>query len=146
MVDVPELPWLTLRLFDEADSVKLGACTDTASEVVTVKSPEVPVIVNEVVADKADLLAVSVNTLVPVVGFVPHDADTPVGSVEVTARLTRPVNPPASVTVMVVDPDEPWLTDKVPDRASSQKPGVCGPASASIRFCPFALPQPVTRS
>jgi len=55
----------------------------------------------------AELLAVKVSTLVPEVGFVPHDAVTPPGSAEVTARWTLPSNPPASVTVMVVAADAP---------------------------------------
>jgi hypothetical protein len=41
----------------------------------------------------AELLAASVRTLVPLVGFVPHDAVTPAGSDDVTARFTLPVNP-----------------------------------------------------
>jgi hypothetical protein len=82
--------------------VKLGARTVRAKLVVTVKEPEVPVMVTLAVPPVAELLAVSVKTLLPVVGFVPQDAVTPLGRVEVTARFTLPVNPPASVTVTVV--------------------------------------------
>ncbi len=41
----------------------------------------------------AELLDVSVSKDDPVVGFVPHDAVTPVGRPDVTARFTLPVNP-----------------------------------------------------
>lgn len=75
--------------------------------VVAVRLPEVPVIVTAVFPAAAALVAVSVSTLVPDVGFVPHDAVTPLGSVDVTARVTFPVNPPASVTVIVVAFEEP---------------------------------------
>jgi hypothetical protein len=98
------------------------------------------------VAEGAELLAVRVSVLVPLVGFVPQTAVTPLGSADVIARSTLPEKPPASVTVTVVELDPPWLTDTTPDEASIQKPGVCGPASASIRLCPVGLPQPVTRS
>jgi hypothetical protein len=75
--------------------------------VVAVRLPEVPVMVSVAVPGAAELLAVNVSTLVPEVGFVPHDAVTPLGSVEVTARWTLPSNPPASVTVMVVAVEAP---------------------------------------
>jgi len=61
--------------------------------VVAVRLPAVPVMVNGVVPGVAELFAASVSTLLPDVGFVPHDAVTPLGSVDVTARLTLPVNP-----------------------------------------------------
>ena len=61
--------------------------------VLAVRLPEVPVIVIAAVAAGAELLAVRVRTLVPLVGFVLHDAVTPDGSAEVTARLTLPLNP-----------------------------------------------------
>lgn len=113
---------------------------------VSVNDPEVPVIVIWVVPAAAVLLAVSVSTLAPVVGFVPHDAVTPLGNALVTARVTLPVNPPAAVTEIVAVPEAPRATFKVFDEDAIQKPGTWGPASASIRFCPFALPHPVVRS
>lgn len=145
-VVVPDAPWMIVSTPGESESMKLGGWTLTVTLVDTVTLPEVPVTVTEAVAARAELLAVRVRTLVPAVGFVPHDAVTPVGSVDVTARLTLPVNPPASVTVMVVELDAPWAIDTLPEELTSQKPGTCGPARASIRFCPFALPHPVTRS
>ena len=65
-----------------------------ATEAVSLKLPEVPVIVTTVyVFGVAEVLAASVSKLLPVVGLVTHDADTPLGRPEVTARLTLPVNP-----------------------------------------------------
>ena len=61
--------------------------------VLAVRDPEVPVMVSATVAAGAELLAVSVRTLVPLVGFVPHEAVTPVGSADAIARLTFPENP-----------------------------------------------------
>lgn len=60
---------------------------------VAVRLPDVPVMVKEYWPMVAEVLAVSVSRLLPDVGFVPHDAVTPPGKVDVTARLTLPVNP-----------------------------------------------------
>ena len=68
--------------------------------VVAVRVPEVPVIVTVEVPTVAVALAVNVITLVPVVGLVPKVAVTPAGR-PVAAKVTLPVNPPTSVTVMV---------------------------------------------
>ena len=114
--------------------------------VVAVRLPEVPVIVSVVVEVGAELLAVSVSTLLPDVGFVLHDAVTPLGSGVVTARVTFPLNPPASVTLMVVELEAPWFSKTVAGVPRIQKPGTCAPARSSMRFCPLALPHPVTRS
>jgi len=101
---------------------------------VAVRLPEVPVIVSGVVEAGAELLDVSVSTLLPDVGFVPHDAVTPLGSAEVIARVTFPLKPPASVTVIVVEVDPPWLIDTRLGDPNIQNPGTCGPARSSIRF------------
>ena len=74
--------------------------TVTATVVLAVRLPEVPVIVTLDVPTVAELLAVSVSTLDAVVGFVPNDAVTPLGRPD-AARVTLPLNPPAPVTVMV---------------------------------------------
>jgi hypothetical protein len=52
------------------------------------------------------LLAVSVNTLVPVVGFGENDAVTPFGNC-VAAKLTLPVKPNNGFTVIVEVPEPP---------------------------------------
>jgi hypothetical protein len=54
----------------------------------------------------AELLAVSVTALLPVVGLVPKDAVTPLGNPE-TASVTLPLNPPESATEMVSAADSP---------------------------------------
>jgi hypothetical protein len=83
-----------LREAGEALKVKFGAgLTVSATVVVAVRLPEVPVMVIVALPTAAVLLAVSVSTLVPVVGLVANDAVTPLGRPE-AARLTLPVNPP----------------------------------------------------
>jgi hypothetical protein len=77
----------------DAPSVKVCAYTPRARVVVSVRLPDVPVIVKLYWPMGAELLAVSVSWLNPDVGFVPHDAVTPLGKAEVTARFTVPVNP-----------------------------------------------------
>ena len=62
--------------------VKFGvavALTVRASVVVATRLPEVPVMVTVAVPVVAVALAVRVSTLVPVVGFVPNAAVTPLG-------------------------------------------------------------------
>lgn len=57
------------------------------------------------------------------------------------ARVTLPLNPPMSVTVMVlVPPAPPWVIVTLLGEAESVKLGVADPARALIRFCPFGLP------
>ena len=59
----------------------------------------------------AELLAVSVSTLLPVVGLAPQDAVTPLGS-PVADRVTLPVKLPTGVTVIVDEPEPPWPMDR----------------------------------
>lgn len=69
------------------------------------------------------LLAVKVRVLVDVVGLVPNEAVTPLGRAELES-VTDPVNPPESVTVMVLLPLVPCLTVKLEGEAESEKFGV----------------------
>src|ERR1700728_4245441 len=120
--------------------LKLGVddeFTVSASLVVAVKLPEVPVIVTVAAPVVAVLLAVSVSTLVPVVGFVPNAAVTPVGRPD-AAKVTLPVNPPTSVTVTV--------PVRLLGESDSVKLGVDEPARRLIRPVVFGLPHPVHRS
>ena len=55
-----------------------------------------------VVPTVAELLAVKVRVLLPVVLDGLNDAVTPLGRVEVTAKLTLLVNPPVGFTVIVL--------------------------------------------
>jgi hypothetical protein len=128
--------------------VKLGVAdefTVSASFVVAVKLPEVPVIVTVADPVVAVLLAVSVSTLVPVVGFVANAAVTPLGRPD-AARVTLPVNPPTSVTVIVLVPLLPWVIVRLLGESDSVKLGVDDPARRSIRPVVFGLPHPVHRS
>ena len=88
--------------------MKLGAgLTVSATVVVALRLPEVPVMVTVEVPREATPLAVSVSTLIPVVGFGLNEAVTPLGRPDVTARFTLPVNPFWPVTVMVDVLDAP---------------------------------------
>jgi hypothetical protein len=60
--------------------------------VVDIRAPDVPVTVTLYCPRLAELLAVSVRMLYPVVGFGANDAVTPLGKPD-AARLTLPVNP-----------------------------------------------------
>ena len=71
--------------------------------VVCVRLPEVPVMVMVDVPVAAVLLAVNVRTLVDVVGLVPNEAVTPLGSAELDS-VTLPVNPLSGLTVIVLLP------------------------------------------
>ena len=103
----PAPPGVIVILPDEGASVKPGAeLTVRATVVVAVKAPEVPVIVTVVVPAVADPLAVSVSTLVVAVLVGLNDAVTPLGR-PLAMKLTLPVNPPTSVTVMVLVPTAP---------------------------------------
>ncbi len=121
------------------------ALTVRASVVVAVRLPEVPVMVTVELPVVAVELAVRVSTLVPVVGFVPKAAVTPLGRPE-AARVTLPVNPPTSVTVIVLVPLPPCVIDRLPGESDRVKLGVEEPASRLMIPVVFGLPQPVHRS
>jgi len=132
----------------EALTLKLGDVPELTVRdrvVVAVKLPEVPVMVTVEVPVAAVALAVRVSTLVPLVGFVPNAAVTPLGRPD-AASVTLPLNPPRSVTVIVLVPLLPWVIVRLLGETESVKLGVAEPAKALIRFAPFGLPQPVTRS
>ena len=81
----------------------------------------------------AEALAVSVRTLV-LVGLVVlvglNEAVTPVGNVDVTARLTLPANPFVGFTVIVLVPLPPCTTLTVPGAADKVKFG----AAVTVRL------------
>ena len=103
IVLLPVVPW-GIGWRDEAESVKPVTVRETV--VVAVALPDVPVIVMVVVPGVAAALAVSESTLVVVVEVGLNVAVTPVGKLE-AARLTLPVNPFKSVTVIVLVPAAP---------------------------------------
>lgn len=102
MVTLQVPPWGIVQLVTEGAIVKLpvDGTTVRTMVVVAVVEPEVPVMVTVDDPTVAVALAVNVITLVPVVGLVPKVAVMPAGR-PVAARVTLPVNPPTSVTVMV---------------------------------------------
>src|SRR5271157_1997724 len=89
--------------------------------VVAVVVPEVPVMVTVYVPTVAVALAVNVSTLLPVVGLVPYATVTPLGN-PVAARVTLPVNPFTSVTVMVCLASLPCVKDRAVGEGASVKP------------------------
>ena len=93
----------------------------------------VPVMVTVDVPVVAVALAVKVTTLVPVVGLVPNVAVTPAGRAEVES-VTLPVNPPEGVTVTVLFPLVPWVTDRLAGEAEREKFGVGAPAGGRTQL------------
>jgi len=149
IVLVPLLPWVTVTELGEALTLKAGEVVELtvrAMVVVAVKLPEVPVIVTIAAPVVAEEDAVSVRTLLPVVGLVPNAAVTPLGKPE-AARVTLPLNPPTSVTVIVLVPLLPCVTVKLLGEAESVKLGdEDEPANRPISPVVFGLPQPVHKS
>jgi hypothetical protein len=133
---LPLVPCLTVKLEGEADNEKSGVATAlTVSETVVVceRVPDVPVMVTVAVPVVAVELAVSVSTLVDVVGLVPKLAVTPAGRPEAD-KLTLPVNPPEGVTVIVLLPLLPRVTLKLAGEADSEKLGAGAPAGGSTQL------------
>lgn len=123
IVLVPPLPCTTLKLPGAADSVKLGgAATVKWIVAFSARPPDVPVTVTVAAPIAAELLAVSVTTLVVVSGFTLNDAVTPAGKA-VAVKLTLPVNPFVGFTVIVLVPLPPCTTLKVLGAADSVNPG-----------------------
>ena len=96
--------------------------------------PEVPEMVTVAVPAVAELLAVSVSRLVPVVGFIPNAAVTPLGRPDATS-VTAPVKPPVGLTVIVLVPMPPWAMLKVLSAAESVKPGAMT-VIVAVLLCP----------
>jgi hypothetical protein len=148
IVLVPLLPCFTVREAGDALMVKFGvavAVTVRASVVVATMLPEVPVTVTVAEPVVAVALAVNVSTLVPVVGLGLNAAVTPLGRPD-AARVTLPVNPFKSVTVMVLVPLLPWAIDKLLGESDSVKLAAAAPVRVLIKVGPFGLPHPVTMS
>jgi hypothetical protein len=148
MVLVSLLPCVTVTDVGEALTLNAGVVdefTVSATVVVAVRLPEVPVIVTVAEPVVAVELAVRVSTLVPVVGFVPNVAVTPLGKPD-AARVTLPVNPLTSVTVIVLVPLLPCVTVTLLGDAESVKLAAGAPVKVLISVGPFGLPHPVTMS
>jgi hypothetical protein len=106
IVLLPVAPWATVRLAGLADSEKSGcwaAVTVSAIVVVWVRFPLVPVTVTLAVPTTAELEAVKVTVLLPVVDAGLKLAVTPAGK-PLALRATLPVNPPNGATLTVLLP------------------------------------------
>jgi hypothetical protein len=88
---VPDFPWPRVKVPGPL-SVKLGPWMESDKVPVSVRLPEVPVMVSVLVPTLAVLLAVRVSVLVPVVEVGENEALTPLGRPE-RERFTLPVNP-----------------------------------------------------
>ena len=102
----------------------------------------------ETVPVAAELLAVSVNVLLPVVGFGLNDAVTPLGKAEVTDKPTLPLKPFTGLTVIVLLPPAPPCTIvTVVGEAESEKSGAgAEPGHAFTRLATLIVPMPVAKS
>jgi len=117
------VPWVILRLDGDADRLKLGAAvTVSVSVMVLVKVPEVPEMVTVAVPVVAVVVAVSVSVLVVVAGFIPNDAVTPLGRSDAD-KVTAPVNPLRSLTVIVLELLAPCTKVRLPGDADNVKFG-----------------------
>jgi hypothetical protein len=125
----PAAPCAIDRLLGESDSEKDAVpvpVTVSAMVVLAERLPLVPVMVTVDEPTVAELLALSVNTLVPVVGSVPKVAVTPLGR-PLAVSVTLPVNPLAGLTVMVLVPDAPCAMDRLPGESDSVNEADCVP-------------------
>jgi hypothetical protein len=140
------LPWVTETLAGDAESVKFGAAfTVSVTVVVWLRLPEVPVIVTVAFPVVAVALAVSVKLLVPVVLAGLKLAVTPAGNPDAD-RLTLLLKPLVGLTVMVVDPLLPCVTDRLAGDAESEKSGVAAaPQFGNLKLAMrvFQLNEPV---
>lgn len=106
-------------------TIRFRAAEDATVRLIVVEwlsVPETPVTVTVAVPTVAVLLAVKVTTLVDVAGLVPKAAVTPVGRPEAD-NVTLPVKPPVLVTVTVLVPVPPCVTETLAGEAESEKFG-----------------------
>jgi hypothetical protein len=123
MVSVPLVPCAIDKVEADGASLKLpveGAVTVKLMLVVALSEPEVPVMVIMLVAAAAELEAVKVTKLEPVVGLEVNAALTPLGRPE-AARVTEPLKGLTSVTEMVSVPLVPCASDSEEAEGASEK-------------------------
>src|SRR5215475_10615759 len=127
IVLVPLAPRLIVRLVGLGESEKSGVCgwfTVRLIVVIRVRPPPVPVTVTVAAPRVAALEAVKVITLlVPVTGFEPKLALTPLGN-PLALKVTSPVKPPVRVTVIVLVPLAPRLIVKLEGLGETEKSGL----------------------
>src|SRR5271157_509119 len=117
--------WLvvtTAESLGETVTVTLGAATVRFTGVVGARLPEVPMTVSADVPVAAELVAVSVSTLVLEVLDGLNDAATPDGRPDAD-KATLPLKPTCGVTVIVLVTVPPWPTVGLAGAAESVKPG-----------------------
>lgn len=122
---VADAPCAIDRPPDESDSEKEGDPLPVIVSAIVVladKLPLAPVIVTVAEPVVAVLPATSVTALDPVVGLVPNDAVTPLGK-PLAENVTLPLNPFAGLTVMVLVPDAPCASDRLPGVSDSVNDG-----------------------
>lgn len=109
-----------------------------------VKLLDVPLTERVTVPIAAAPLTVSVNTLVLAVLGGLNDAVTPLGRPDAD-KLTFPVKPFSGVTVIVVVPLAPCVTDKLLGETESEK---LGPEAGQLltRLTALTVPMPVAKS
>lgn len=148
IVLLPLPPCVTETLVGDAESEKFGtaaAFTVSVTVVVWLRLPDVPVIVTVAVPVVAVELAVSVKVLLPVVLAGLKLAVTPDGSPE-AERLTLPLNPFDGLTVIVLDPLLPCVTETLVGDAESEKSGVAAAPqfeNLKLAILVFQLKEPV---
>jgi len=121
-----------LTLAAVAVSLKLGAAAMvTATVVCAVREPEVAAMVTVAGTTAAEAEAVSVSLLVVAVDEGLKDAVTPLGS-PVAASVVEPLNPFAGITVMVVDPEAPWVMFRLAGDAPKMKLGAALTVKLSV--------------
>ena len=148
MVSVAVLPGRICKVAGEGASVKFPAVlTVRPTLVLDVSVPEVPVMLIVELPATAELPAVSVRTLVPVVGLGENAAVTPPGNplTPDAARVTLPANPFTSVTVILSVALLPWAIDRLDADEAIAKLGVVAtpqadPLTANEAGTEFATP------
>jgi hypothetical protein len=105
VIELPTIPaaGLSQAIWTEGVELTVRAIVVVAEIVPEDVPVEVPWMVIVAVPAVAELLAVSVSTLLPVAGLVPNAAVTPLGIPD-AVRVTGPLNPPTSVTLIVSVP------------------------------------------
>ena len=150
IVEVPELPFATLKEVGLALMVNLGGALVTFRKTVRVSMvlPEVPVTVrayNPVTVDEATVI-VMVEVPAPVIEVGLKPTVTPEGW-PVAAKEMPEVKPPVTVLVRMEVADLPCTTESSAGAAERLKPEVDAlSASVLIRPDPFGLPQPDAKS
>jgi hypothetical protein len=116
------IAYLNDSIVGVAVRVEEVAFTVSATVVVWLRLPEVPVIVTVEVPVAAVKLAVSVKELVVVAEAGLKDAVTPLGRLD-AEKLTLPAKPFWGATVMVLEPLDPWAMLRLLGDAERLKSG-----------------------